>query len=123
MLRVRIVKNEDDTQKVQSDALSESDDKLINEDGQRSLGLREEEERTTQLYKDAITNPLSGIRAHCVECMGGHVREIAQCTANDSEIYVCSLYQFRSGTNTLDIRTTDAYKAKMKAKQEMSNGI
>ncbi len=98
----------------------DADDALLksNEDSaQRSGEVVEAEERTIQRYKDAVTNPLSGIRAHCVECVGGHVRDIAKCTANNPKVYVCSLYQFRTGTNTLDIRTTDEYKAKMKAKQ------
>lgn len=54
------------------------------------------EARIIRKYKDRITNPVSAIRSHCVECMGGQVQEVARCTA-----LKCSLYPFRMGKNTL----------------------
>jgi hypothetical protein len=54
------------------------------------------EARIIQKYKDRVKNPISAIRAHCVECMGGQVHEVQRCTAPQ-----CSLYPFRMGKNTL----------------------
>lgn len=54
------------------------------------------EARIIRRYKERITNPISAIRSHCVECMGGQVQEVARCTALE-----CSLYPFRMGKNTL----------------------
>ena len=54
------------------------------------------EARIIQKYKDRIKNPISAIRAHCIECMGGQVHEVARCTATQ-----CSLYPFRMGKNTM----------------------
>jgi|PlaIllAssembly_1097288.scaffolds.fasta_scaffold09608_5 hypothetical protein len=54
------------------------------------------EDRTIEFYKKRIRSPLTAIRAKCVECMGGHMREVADCTATD-----CPLYAFRMGKNTL----------------------
>ncbi len=81
------------------------------EDGRRGKEVLLAEERIIRGYKDKIKNPITAIRSFCVECMGGGVREIASCTAKD-----CSLYPFRMGTNTMDIRTTQEYKDKMEAK-------
>jgi hypothetical protein len=54
------------------------------------------EARIIQKYKERITNPISAIRSHCVECMGGQVHEIQRCTSPE-----CSLFPFRMGKNTL----------------------
>ena len=54
------------------------------------------EARIIQKYKDRIKNPISAIRSHCIECMGGQVHEVARCTAPQ-----CSLYPFRMGKNTM----------------------
>lgn len=43
---------------------------------------------------EKITSPLKAIRAFCIECMGGQVREVKDCTAPN-----CPLYPFRMGKN------------------------
>lgn len=43
---------------------------------------------------EKITSPLKAIRCFCVECMGGQVREVKDCTAPN-----CPLYAFRMGKN------------------------
>ena len=43
---------------------------------------------------EKITSPLKAIRCFCIECMGGQVREVKDCTAPN-----CSLYAFRMGKN------------------------
>lgn len=50
-------------------------------------------------YKDRIKNPITAIRSHCVECMGGAPREVADCTST-----ACSLYPFRMGVNTMSAK-------------------
>lgn len=71
--------------------------------------LEEEEEKedkqtagidqTIARYKSKANSPLPAIRSHCVECMGGAVKMVSECTATD-----CSLWPFRMGINTLDPR-------------------
>ena len=43
---------------------------------------------------EKITSPLKAIRCFCVECMGGQVLEVKDCTAPN-----CPLYAFRMGKN------------------------
>ena len=54
------------------------------------------EAETIARYKSRIKNPLTAIRSHCVECMGGMVGEVNKCTLTQ-----CSLYPFREGKNTM----------------------
>jgi len=54
------------------------------------------EDRIIASYKEKVNSPLTGIRSHCVECMGGSVHLIAECTTTN-----CSLYPFRMGKNTM----------------------
>jgi len=58
-----------------------------------------DEMRIIAKYKARISNPLSAIRAHCIECMGGGVHEVARCTSVD-----CSLHKLRMGQNAYDKR-------------------
>lgn len=58
-----------------------------------------EEDRATVIiakYKERVKNPLTAIRAACVECMGGGVQEIASCASTG-----CPLHPFRMGKNTM----------------------
>ena len=43
---------------------------------------------------EKLTSPLKAIRCFCIECMGGQVREVKDCTAPN-----CPLYAFRMGKN------------------------
>lgn len=56
--------------------------------------------RVIAKYKEKIRNPMTAVRAHCVECMGGYVKEVEQCTSPQ-----CSLYPFRGGKNPFHTRT------------------
>lgn len=51
-----------------------------------------------------ILSPIKSIRKHCIECMGGQVLEVRECTAPE-----CWLYPHRMGK--------DAARAKPSAKQ------
>ena len=57
------------------------------------------ESRIIQKYKDRINSPITAIRSHCCECVGGAVRSIESCPATD-----CSLHSFRMGVNVFDAR-------------------
>lgn len=56
----------------------------------------DDETRIIASYKEKITNPLTAIRAMCVECMGGAPRLVAECPSNN-----CALHPFRMGKNTM----------------------
>lgn len=59
---------------------------------------------TVARYKAKVTNPISAIRAFCVQCMNGAVRSIKTCSAHDT----CALHPFRMGVNLLDARSIRA---------------
>lgn len=65
-------------------------------DDQSKKSKTEIEAETIARYKSRIKNPLTAIRSHCVECMGGMVGEVNKCTLTQ-----CSLYPFREGKNTM----------------------
>ena len=104
------------TLRVRSNSNTEEDDvrKLeeMKKTGERDESVVDAETRIIAKYKARIKSPATAIRAACVECMGGSIREIAECTYKD-----CSLYCFRSGKNTMDIRASDEYKEKMKKRK------
>jgi hypothetical protein len=56
----------------------------------------DDETRIIASYKEKISNPLTAIRAMCVECMGGAPRLVAECPSNN-----CALHPFRMGKNTM----------------------
>lgn len=62
-------------------------------------------------YVDRVHNPVSGIRAFCVICMGGQVRSIAECSD-----MTCPLRPFRMGKNTMDSRAGRPRKTKPDSK-------
>jgi hypothetical protein len=45
-------------------------------------------------YNAKANTPLRVIRAFCVSCMGGYVREVARCTSEKT----CVMYPMRMGT-------------------------
>lgn len=51
-------------------------------------------ERIITKYKSKAKSPGKAIRAFCVECVGGLVRDVTRCTARQ-----CALFPFRHGTN------------------------
>ncbi len=55
---------------------------------------------TIKRYKAKVRNPMTAIRANCVECSGGSLKEVAECTVKK-----CALYPFRMGVNPLHKRT------------------
>lgn len=55
---------------------------------------------TIERYAKKVRNPLTAIRAKCVECSGGSFKEIECCT-----VKVCALHPFRMGINPFNKRT------------------
>lgn len=51
-------------------------------------------ERIIAKYRSRAKTPGKAIRAFCVECVGGMVRDVTRCTARK-----CVLYPFRHGHN------------------------
>ncbi len=47
-----------------------------------------------------ITSPIKAIRAYCIECSGGNMAEVRECTVKH-----CELYAFRFGKNPYIKRT------------------
>ena len=56
--------------------------------------------RIIERYKARVSNPLTGIRAMCVECMGGGIKEISECASTS-----CALHPFRMGKKPFHGRT------------------
>ena len=57
-----------------------SDEDIVNENG--------------ELTEEEIKSPLKAIRAFCIDCMGGQVREVKLCPSK-----ICPLHAFRMGKN------------------------
>ena len=47
-----------------------------------------------ELNENEIKSPLKAIRAFCIDCMGGQVREVKLCPSQ-----ICPLHAFRMGKN------------------------
>lgn len=60
-------------------------------------------DRIVAKYADKAKTPTKAIRAFCVACMGGYVRQVELCTALN-----CVLYPFRKGVNPFHGRTGQA---------------
>ena len=57
---------------------------------------------TIKRYRDKVHNPKSAIRAKCVECSGGSLKEVAEC-----RVVKCALYPFRMGENPFHKKTRE----------------
>lgn len=51
-------------------------------------------------YVSKIKNPRTAIRAYCMQCCCGQVREVEKC-----RVTVCALFDFRMGQNPFNKRT------------------
>lgn len=57
---------------------------------------------TIRRYADRVKNPKTAIRAKCVECSGGSLKEVAEC-----KIVKCALHPFRMGQNPFHKKTRE----------------
>ncbi len=51
-------------------------------------------------YKSRVRSPLTGIRAHCIECSGGSLKDVAECP-----VVKCALHPFRFARNPHHAKT------------------
>lgn len=51
-------------------------------------------------YQEKVKNPKTAIRAKCVECSGGSLKEVQMCRVVD-----CALFPFRMGINPFNKKT------------------
>lgn len=65
-------------------------------------GDRTDYRKVVERYMTKVRNPKSAIRAKCVECSGGSLREVAECA-----VHTCALYLFRTGVNPFHKKTID----------------
>lgn len=56
----------------------------------------------TARYLGKIRNPMTAIRAKCIQCCNGQVKEVTLCTCT-----ICALYPFRMGVNPHHKRRKD----------------
>ena len=59
---------------------------------------------TIRRYAEKIKNPMTAIRAKCVECSGGSLKEVAEC-----RVPACALHPFRMGKNPLRKKREGGY--------------
>lgn len=72
------------------------------------LAVREQDEPSNstdfvaiiERYKSKVRNPKTAIRAKCVECSGGSLKEVSMC-----RVFKCALYPFRMGENPFHLKT------------------
>ena len=53
-------------------------------------------------YEDKVRNPLTGIRAKCVQCCCGQLKEVQLCAIKE-----CALHPFRMGINPFNKKTAE----------------
>ena len=72
---------------------------------------------TIKRYKAKVRNPMTAIRANCVECSGGSLKEVAECT-----VVKCALHPFRMGVNPLHKRTKQRLEGEAEDTQDEDTG-
>lgn len=68
---------------------------------------------TIERYAKRVRNPMTAIRAKCVECCGGSTKEVAECTVTG-----CALHLFRAGKNPFHSRSKIHQEAMAEATHE-----
>lgn len=68
----------------------------------RLLREAKEEEGTVARYRARVCNYRTAIRAKCVECCCGSLKEVAECRVKS-----CALYPFRMGENPFNKKTRE----------------
>lgn len=61
-----------------------------------------EARKTVERYRAKISNYRTAIRAKCVECSNGSLKEVADCL-----VKACALYPFRMGENPFNKKTRE----------------
>ena len=76
------------------------------------------EESFEELTAEEIKSPVKAIRAFCIDCMGGSVREVKMCSSK-----ICPLHAFRMGKNPYRKRElSPEHLAKLQEAREKAMG-
>lgn len=62
-------------------------------------------------------NPVKAIRLKCIDCSGGHVREVERCAIKD-----CPIYPFRLGKNPFRTKRELSDEEKERLKAQLAKG-
>jgi hypothetical protein len=57
---------------------------------------------TIRRYAERVRNPMTAIRAKCIECSGGSIVEVKEC-----RVFGCALHPFREGINPHNKKTKE----------------
>lgn len=68
---------------------------------------------TIARYAEKVRNPKTAIRAKCVECSGGSLKEVADCRVKG-----CALHPFRMGVNPFNKKTRERLEGQTSATDE-----
>ena len=68
---------------------------------------------TITRYAEKVRNPKTAIRAKCVECSGGSLKEVAECRVTG-----CALHPFRMGVNPFNKKTRERLEGQTSATDE-----
>lgn len=68
---------------------------------------------TITRYAEKVRNPKTAIRAKCVECSGGSLKEVAECRVKG-----CALHPFRMGINPFNKKTRERLEGQTSATDE-----
>lgn len=67
---------------------------------------------TVERYASKVKNPLTAIRAKCVDCCCGSLKEVTEC-----KIVKCALHPFRMGKNPMHARS----RTRLEAERELGD--
>ena len=66
----------------------------LSNDFEEEMEEMDMEEGFEELTAEEIKSPVKAIRAFCIDCMGGSIREVKMCNSK-----ICPLHAFRMGKN------------------------
>lgn len=74
-------------------------------------------QQTIARYNARIRNPMTAIRAKCIECSGGSIKEANECTVSS-----CALHLFRLGKNPFHSKSKAHQQALAANEREADDG-
>ena len=69
---------------------------------QNALSEESDYARVMRRYEERVHNPMTAIRARCIQCCVGQPWEVAKCTCTH-----CALHPFRMGVNPFNKKTAE----------------
>lgn len=64
-------------------------------------------------YEDKVKNPMTAIRARCIQCANGQVSEVKLCATQ-----TCALWPFRMGDNPFNKKTRERMEREAAGEEE-----